>query len=76
MMNNQIAESNRRLVIVVDPQVKFDINYHVYANAIQLENSSTENNVTNIFMRQDGDRYVGQGWPGETVWIDFLNTNA
>lgn len=34
MMNNQIAESNRRLVIVVDPQVKFDINYHVYANAI------------------------------------------
>lgn len=52
MMNNQIAASNRRLVLVVDPQVKYDTSYHVYANAIELENASTEGNVTNIFMKQ------------------------
>ena len=36
-------------------------------------------NVTNIFVRQDRqgvDPFHGPCWPGDSVWIDFLNENA
>ena len=35
--------------------------------------------VSNIFVRNSASSpnpFVGQCWPGESVWIDFLNENA
>jgi hypothetical protein len=43
---------------------------------MELEQSSTKDNITNIFLKQDDKNYVGLAWPGESVWVDFLNVNS
>ncbi len=77
-MNAQIATSNRRLVLVIDPMVQNNTDYFAFTNGIKLENNSQEGNVTNIFIKKYGldQNYVGYSWPGWSVWVDFLNTNA
>ena len=75
-MNANAAASGKRFVIVVDPHVANDQNYFFYSNSMQLEQSSTEDNITNIFLKQDDKNYVGLAWPGESVWVDFLNDNS
>lgn len=37
MMNKQIAESNRRLVVIIDPHIKVDMNYHVFRKGCDIE---------------------------------------
>ncbi len=77
-MNDQVATSNRRFVIVIDPMVLNDTDYFVVSNGMKLENNSKEGNVTNIFLKKYGldQNYVGYSWPGWSVWFDFLNPNA
>ena len=53
-MNAQVAANGRRFVIVVDPHVGNDKNYFVYSDAMKLEKSSTNDNITNFFLKQDG----------------------
>ena len=77
-MNAQVANSNRRLVIVIDPMVLNNTDYFVFSDGMKLENNSKEGNVTNIFLKSYGldQNYVGLSWPGQSVWFDFLNPNA
>ena len=77
-MNAQVAKSNRRLVIVIDPMVLNNTDYFVFSDGMKLENNSKEGNVTNIFLKKYGldQNYVGLSWPGQSVWFDFLNPYA
>jgi hypothetical protein len=53
-MNAQVAKSNRRLVIVIDPMVLNNTDYFVFSDGMKLENNSKEGNVTNIFLKKYG----------------------
>lgn len=57
-----LAESNRRIVPIIDPGVKKDPGYPVYDDGL----------AQNVFCQNpNGDPYVGLVWPGETVFPDF-----
>lgn len=78
-MNDAIEQSNRRIVAITDPHIKASEEYYVYNNGIALEDAEQpEGNVTNIFIRDPEAQapWVGKCWPGESVWVDYLNVNA
>lgn len=78
-LNHVINKAQRRLVLIEDPHISYNTSYYVYNNGLtQQEASGLAPNFTNIYVRQpDGvSDFVGNCWPGPSVWIDFLNTNA
>jgi len=78
-MNDALEQSNRRIVAITDPHIKVSDKYYVYNDGIALENAEQpEGNVTNIFIRDHNASkpYVNICWPGESVWVDYLNVNA
>jgi mannosyl-oligosaccharide alpha-1,3-glucosidase len=78
-MNDAIAESNRRLTVIVDPHIKAVSSYYVWENGIELEDlPEPVGNYTNVYVRDDitNDVFFGDCWPGNSSWIDFLNENA
>jgi alpha 1,3-glucosidase len=57
----------RKLVVLIDPHLHNDESYDVYAEARDLD----------LFLKNtDGTPYVGECWPGQSSWPDFLNPNA
>ena len=40
-MNKQIADSNRRLVVITDPHIKVETNYSVYEKGRQIEKNKS-----------------------------------
>ena len=79
-LNAAIQKSQRRLVVITDPHIKQDAtNYPVYENGVAAQEASLGgNNVTSIWVREpDGETtFVGDCWPGKSVWIDYVNTNG
>jgi alpha-glucosidase len=62
-MVETMTEQGFRLVTIVDPGVKVDAGYPVFE----------EGRAKNLFCKTDsGDVYVGQVWPGRTVFPDFV----
>ncbi|CAN5597456.1 glycoside hydrolase family 31 protein [soil metagenome] len=56
-----------RTVAIIDPGVKVDKDYPVYQGGIDDD----------VFVRErNGDRYVGEVWPGECHFPDFMRANA
>lgn len=74
-MNSEIEESHRRITVIVDPHIMKNKDYKVYKQGRELEKAEQpEGNLTNIFIKDtDGKDFEGSCWPGESVWIDFLN---
>ncbi len=79
-MNSEIEEQGRRIVVIVDPHIKVSDDYFVYSEGIEMQNQEQPaGNFSNIFIRENADSpqpFEGDCWPGNSVWIDFLNTNA
>ena len=80
-MNSEIEEQGRRIVVIVDPHIKVSEDYFVYAEGMDLQNQEQPaGNVSNIFVREGvksgSQPFYGDCWPGNSTWIDFLNTNA
>lgn len=76
-MNSEIEESNRRMTVIIDPHIKANETYPVYEDGLELMNKTTEGNLINIFVQtNNNETYKGWCWPGESVWVDFLNENA
>lgn len=77
-MNAEIEASHRRITVIVDPHIAKNQNYAVYSDGLALQNQhSSEGNYSNIFVKDHfGKDYLGWCWPGNSVWIDFLNENA
>jgi alpha-glucosidase len=56
-----------RAITIIDPGVKFDKNYAVYEEGAER----------NLFCKtESGQTYVGQVWPGRTVFPDFVKEEA
>jgi alpha-glucosidase (family GH31 glycosyl hydrolase) len=46
---------------------------------LEIQNApQTQGNIKNIFIRGPDalTNFEGECWPGKSVWIDYLNTNA
>ena len=56
-----------RVVTIIDPGVKHDPGYWVYDQALERD----------VLCRTEGgDHYIGQVWPGNTVFPDFVTEEA
>jgi alpha-glucosidase len=61
-MLSRLAEAGYRLVTIVDPGVKHDPGYRVFDEAVEAD----------LLCRTEGGGvFVGQVWPGDTVFPDF-----
>ena len=56
-----------RVVTIVDPGVKFEPGYAVFDDAVERD----------VLCRTEGgDVYIGQVWPGDTAFPDFVTEEA
>lgn len=63
----QLRESGVRVVTIIDPGVKFEPGSPVFDQAVERD----------VLCRTEGgDWYVGQVWPGDTVFPDFATAAA
>jgi len=66
-MLGKLAESQLRVITIVDPGVKFEPGYAVFDEGL----------AKNLFCKTDaGNVYVGQVWPGRTAFPDFSKAEA
>ena len=67
------------MVLIEDCHISYNESYPVYSKGL-LEDQSSQvaPNLTNIYVKQpDGvNDFVGNCWPGPSLWIDYLNENA
>ena len=78
-MNKEIEEAGRRITVIVDPHIMVSRDYFVYTDGQALQHAEQpEGNLTNIFIKQSNGQtdYQGWCWPGNSLWIDYLNENA
>lgn len=69
------------MTTILDPHIKVSDDYFVYSDGQKLEAGSTADSpqgVESIFVKESSGKtdFEGTCWPGNTVWIDFLNENA
>jgi len=79
-MNEEVEAAGRHMTVILDPHIKVDSTYFVYEDGEeeQLNEFAEDGSKINIFVKQaDVDEdFEGTCWPGNSVWIDFLNENA
>ena len=62
-----LANQGYRAITIIDPGVKHDPGYEVYDDGLEKD----------VFCRTEGgDTYIGQVWPGNTVFPDFATPEA
>ncbi|CDW76776.1 neutral alpha-glucosidase ab [Stylonychia lemnae] len=79
LMSASIRSSQRRLVVITDPHIKQDPLYKTYSIGKSLDKEQDEdyNQTVSIFVKDIyGEIFTGFCWPGDSVWIDFLNPIA
>ncbi|KAJ8949575.1 hypothetical protein NQ318_016206 [Aromia moschata] len=65
-MQKYISATGRKIVTIIDPHIKVDSNYSVYAEAKEK-----------YFIKwTNGSNFEGICWPGLSSWIDFLDPAA
>jgi len=63
-MQQALADDKRQLVTIADPHIKVDESYHVYKEAIEKD----------LCVKDSEQKpFVGKCWPGDSVWLDFMN---
>ena len=62
-MLKRLADNGFRVITIIDPGVKFDPGYWVFDQAVERD----------VLCRTEGgDLYLGQVWPGNTAFPDFV----
>jgi alpha-glucosidase len=62
-----LREDGIRVITIIDPGVKFEPGYEVFDAGLERE----------VFcLTEGGDIYIGQVWPGNTAFPDFVNPEA
>ncbi len=63
----RLAEQGFRVITIIDPGVKFDPGYPIFDQGLDRD----------VFCRTEGgDIYIGQVWPGNTAFPDFVSEEA
>lgn len=77
-MKDEISQSGRRLVTIIDPHINANDDYFVYADGMALQTSQwQEGDAKNIFVRDEKNQTLfAEAWPGNSTFMDFLNGNA
>ena len=66
-MLERLAQQGFRVITIIDPGVKFDPGYAVFDQGLERD----------VFCRTEGgDIYLGQVWPGNTAFPDFVTEEA
>ncbi len=66
-MLQRLSEQGFRVITIIDPGVKYDPGYAVYDAGVERD----------VFCRTEGgDLYLGQVWPGNTAFPDFVTEEA
>jgi alpha-glucosidase len=66
-MLKRLDEQGFRVITIIDPGVKFDPGYWVFDQALERD----------VLCRTEGgDLYIGQVWPGNTAFPDFVTEEA
>ena len=66
-MLKRLDEQGFRVITIIDPGVKFDPGYRVFDQAVERD----------VLCRTEGgDIYIGQVWPGNTAFPDFVTEDA
>ena len=66
-MLKHLGEQGFRVITIIDPGVKFDPGYWVFDQAVERD----------VLCRTEGgDLYLGQVWPGNTAFPDFVTEEA
>ena len=66
-MLERLAEQGFRVITIIDPGVKFDPGYAIFDQGLERD----------VFCRTEGgDIYLGQVWPGNTAFPDFVTEEA
>jgi alpha 1,3-glucosidase len=66
-MTKEFMKSQRRVVAQVDPHLKVDGAYIVFTEA---------RDGGHVLKDRDGTDFVGNCWPGRSVWVDFLSPDS
>jgi len=63
-MQKMLVEDGRQLITIADPHIKVDAEYHVYKEAAEH----------GLYVKnKNHEPFVGKCWPGESIYLDFLN---
>jgi alpha-glucosidase len=66
-MLSRLRDRGVRLITIVDPGVKYDPGYSIFDQAVERD----------VLCRTEGgDIYIGQVWPGNTAFPDFVTEQA
>lgn len=66
-MQNFIESTGRKVILIIDPHYKVQEGYYVY----------DEGAAEGFFVKYaNGSDFVGEGWPGPSVWWDYINPRA
>ena len=66
-MLERLSEQGFRVITIIDPGVKYDPGYPVFDSGLERD----------VFCRTEGgDLYLGQVWPGNTAFPDFVTEQA
>jgi alpha-glucosidase (family GH31 glycosyl hydrolase) len=63
-MQQALADDKRQLITIADPHIKVDEEYHVYKEAIEKDL---------FIMNNEKKPFVGKCWPGDSIYLDFMN---
>jgi len=78
-MKAVINISDRRLVVITDPHIKYLDTYKVYSKGLALDRTADADGIvrTNIYVKNPNQyNFVGHSWPGTCVWVDYINSRA
>ncbi|XP_035696628.1 neutral alpha-glucosidase AB-like isoform X1 [Branchiostoma floridae] len=63
-MQDRVAAKGRKMVVIVDPHIKRDDNYHIHKDA---------KDHGYYVKSKDGGDFEGWCWPGSSSYLDFIN---
>jgi len=66
-MHTALAADGRQLITIADPHIKADEEYWVYKEAIEKDL---------CVKTKDNKNFIGPCWPGDSIYLDFLNEEA
>jgi alpha-glucosidase (family GH31 glycosyl hydrolase) len=78
VLEDELEATGKRLVIITDPHIKVDEDFFVWAEGTALDGTiDKQSRLCNTFVKDvDLEPFIGDCWPGQSQWIDYLNHGA